>query len=532
MTYGNTAPDAPQQNPSQPQGSQIPSMPIQNLSPSQNPQPQIQGKPKQGNEKALLIGAIIVIILIAVEALYYAYSYLHQPSNTTILSSAVPKSTTSIPELVNTSIAMQCSVPSIQVGSSAVCRADVSGSSPTGTVAWSQSGTGSLSLSNLTCKLGSGECNIIVTGRVSSNVTLTATYNGDAGNAKSSSSTAFIVTPGVLSSLTVGGSPDYAIYDNGNKYVYILNGGPSYTSLGTVDVLSNTSVIKEISVGSDPVYGIYDDANGYLYILNYESDTVSVISNTSIIATIPVGSDPSSAVYDKCNGYIYVSAFNSGTVSIISGTSIIDTITLSKYGWLKYISYNPENGYVYVLNSLNNSVYVLSGTTLLKEIPTVTSPQYSIYNPKNGYTYILDDNKTIYAVNGTSIVSIIHLNTNPTYAFYNPQNGYIYVTNYQINKISIISRTFLISNITVSSNKSTGIVYLAYNPISKYLYERYENSVPVGDYAGKGFVSVVSGNSVIATMNVGIFPSYEVYDPSNNYIYIPSANDGIVTIIS
>ena len=81
MTYGNTAPDAPQQNPQQQQVSQVPPTTTQSSIPSQNPQPQNQSKPNYGNGKALLAGAVIVIILIVAGVLYYVHSLSSQPSN-------------------------------------------------------------------------------------------------------------------------------------------------------------------------------------------------------------------------------------------------------------------------------------------------------------------------------------------------------------------------------------------------------------------------------------------------------------------
>jgi sugar lactone lactonase YvrE len=92
---------------------------------------------------------------------------------------------------------VSCMPRSAVAGSSTVitCEARVNGYSPTGTVSWSQSGTGSVSLSSTTCtltrgkSLTTGTCSVTITGTAAGKVILQATYGGDSNN-KSSSKTA------------------------------------------------------------------------------------------------------------------------------------------------------------------------------------------------------------------------------------------------------------------------------------------------------------------------------------------------------
>jgi hypothetical protein len=67
------------------------------------------------------------------------------------------------------------------------CKARVIGYLPTGTVSWSQSGTGSVSLSSTTCTLTSlnlhqATCSVTMTGTTAGLVILQATYSGDSNN--------------------------------------------------------------------------------------------------------------------------------------------------------------------------------------------------------------------------------------------------------------------------------------------------------------------------------------------------------------
>jgi len=73
---------------------------------------------------------------------------------------------------------------SVVVGSPTVftCTARVKGYLPTGTIAWGQTGGGSVSLSSTTCTLVAGECSVTMTGSTHGAVTVMASYGGDMKN--------------------------------------------------------------------------------------------------------------------------------------------------------------------------------------------------------------------------------------------------------------------------------------------------------------------------------------------------------------
>ena len=93
----------------------------------------------------------------------------------------------------SSSTSLSCSQSSVSGGSSAVCTATVKGVSPSGTVAFAQSGTGSITLPIAACTLSSsGQCQITVIGKTAGSVNLDATYRGDSNNLASSGS--FVIT--------------------------------------------------------------------------------------------------------------------------------------------------------------------------------------------------------------------------------------------------------------------------------------------------------------------------------------------------
>ena len=95
-------------------------------------------------------------------------------------------------------VAVSCSTSTILAphGLATVCRVDVVGFSPTGSVDWSQRGAGSVTFSSASCTLSRGACSVTVKGKAAGSVSITAAYLGDANNLGSMGTT----------TLTVGGN--------------------------------------------------------------------------------------------------------------------------------------------------------------------------------------------------------------------------------------------------------------------------------------------------------------------------------------
>jgi hypothetical protein len=100
-----------------------------------------------------------------------------------------------------TATVVSCTPRSAVAGSSTIitCKAKVTGYLPTGTVNWSQSGTGSVSLGSPTCTLTSlknpnqATCTVTMTGTTAGTITLQATYSGDPNNLGSSRTTTLTI---------------------------------------------------------------------------------------------------------------------------------------------------------------------------------------------------------------------------------------------------------------------------------------------------------------------------------------------------
>jgi hypothetical protein len=92
---------------------------------------------------------------------------------------------------------VSCKPSYLPAGSSKLftCTAVVKGYHPTGTVTWSQSGTGSVTFVSTSCTLSAGKCSVNLLPISVGQVTVVATYAGDPSNQGSSSSRLVLVKP-------------------------------------------------------------------------------------------------------------------------------------------------------------------------------------------------------------------------------------------------------------------------------------------------------------------------------------------------
>ena len=103
---------------------------------------------------------------------------------------------------------VNCVPSSVALGSSSTCTATVTGSSPTGTVSWSQSGSGSVTFSASSCTPSGGSCSVTARGSTVGGVTVQASYGGDSSNNPSSGTASLTVTCVTASSSVPGGYRD------------------------------------------------------------------------------------------------------------------------------------------------------------------------------------------------------------------------------------------------------------------------------------------------------------------------------------
>ncbi len=130
------------------------------------------------------------------------------------------------------STTVTCTPASVVVGGKSTCQATVTGTTPTGTITWSQSPSGIVTFATPTCTLVAGTCSVTVTGLANGPTTITGTYGGDINNQGSLGTFGFAVnqaTPTIATTLSATTVPvGHPVTDSAT-----LNGATS-TAGGTV----------------------------------------------------------------------------------------------------------------------------------------------------------------------------------------------------------------------------------------------------------------------------------------------------------
>jgi len=127
------------------------------------------------------------------------------------------------------------------------------------------------------------------------------------------------------------------------------------------------------------------------------------------------------------------------------------------------------------------------------------------------------------------VLASINVAGGPSVAAYDAGNGYVYEANSLGNSVSILSGISLVTTVPVATlNASVGDpVNVTYDPGNGFVYvvDRYNFESP------GGAVSVFSGTSIVATVQVGLRPVTATYDAGNGNIYVTNGADGSVSVL-
>ena len=348
--------------------------------------------------------------------------------------------------------------------------------------------------------------------------------------------------PQVTANLSVSGSPRSVAYDNLNGKVYVADWGYP----GNVGVVSNTTMVATVAVNGSPSTVTYDSQDGAIYEANWacsdggtsnsssgcsSNGSVDELSGTSVKATFPVGSAPSQIVFSPSDGLIYVADENSSSVTVISGGSIVTAIGLP--GAPRSMLFDPDTGSVYVGG--HSWVGIITGTNLTATAAIDGRATGMTYDPINKEVYLGVVNTTLPCFGGeVDILVGISIETSlpadcPDALSFDPMNGLIYVTEASFDPVGtgpgevlVVNNTSEISNISVGYNPDSvvtdgaGLAFVAnYGPVT---------------FPGQGNLTVINGTEVLETLNVGIGPLAECYDPTNGNVYVANGQSSVSVV--
>ena len=318
---------------------------------------------------------------------------------------------------------------------------------------------------------------------------------------------------------------------------------PSPGVAGPAQGVGQSPTTPNVSVGSGPAGSAYDSANGYVYVANFYSGNVSVLSGTTVVGTVPVTGYPEWISYDDGNGYLYVTSVpgpnntqaftEDGNVTILSGTTVVAT---QQVGFNPiWPTYDSGNGYVYVPNNAGNTVTVFNG---ILEVATITigeCPWPAAVDPVSGYLYVANScQNTESVIQGTSVVATITLGSSsytPIWTAYDSSSAEVYVTGCTVNlttylcvsggSVSILSGTTLLATVPTAGPSPYWEIY---DPTNGYVYV---------DNSALSSISVMSGTSTVATIPVGLNSTWAAaYDSSTGYVYEANAGSNNVSVLN
>ncbi len=199
--------------------------------------------------------------------------------------------------------------------------------------------------------------------------------------------------------------------DPANGMVYSAGGGPN----GSVSVInsSTNSIVTTIAVGGVPEYLVLDPWNGDLYVGNPGSNSVEVISTLTnrVIAAVAVPGQPYLMKVDSVNGDVIVTSFEfsnerqfyNGTLTAISAATntVFRSIAISAYQY--GMAVDNVTGAAYLLASGNLTIFNASTVVPLYTDPVNSSAYLLACDPAGGAIYVASPN---YYVGMSGVVNI------------------------------------------------------------------------------------------------------------------------------
>ena len=235
-------------------------------------------------------------------------------------------------------------------------------------------------------------------------------------------------------------------------------------------------------------------------MVNYGSASVSIISGTLVVKTVKVNPHPVAAFYDPANAKMYV-----------TNTSTFSTITFTC---------SPST--VYAINSATFAV-----TKINLGVPASFD---LLYDPANkglntSTSFYSSSSPEIIMISSSNIVTTVSTAAGsiPEVKGYSPKNQELYVS--LGSNLIALSKTNAIAG---TINGVSGVFLAAYNPISTDMYFSSFTSTTTA-----GTVVIVSAlNSIVSSLTVGKEPTFLLYDPTNNDIYVTNVASNTTSVIS
>ncbi len=221
-------------------------------------------------------------------------------------------------------------------------------------------------------------------------------------------------------------------------------------------------------------------------------------------------------------GYVYVAGqagYYFGLIHIFSGTQAVGSVCgeCSNFNSFWAVAVNPTNGYVYVADRWEQFLSVLSQTHFVGPVWGGTGPAMQV-NPATGYVYTELPGGWLGIITDTHSITDFGVGAEIGAIGVNPTSGYAYVTDIVSNYVTILSGEDVIATRAtghdpraIAVDTERGYVYIA--------------------NAASDDVTVMSGTEVLMTIPVGAGPTVIEVNPATGLVYVGNEGDQSISII-
>lgn len=413
-------------------------------------------------------------------------------------------------KLSMTTSTVSCLVSAVVNGSGTKCTASVLGSSPTGTVTWSQTSSngGLVSFTTSTCTLSSGSCSVNLTGTSPGKIDISVTYGGDTSNWVSSGS--YNLTVSELSGIV--DTIDYPIYNGLNssatRTITVTN------PAGNSGLSSLTITIPAGATSSTPTGSCPSDSGvpGGCSVTVFGSGPWAIVYSTTSGALVPAGSTIKITVTIRTEISVAVSGVADMYSFSISATDtngrgvVLSSMTVYETATVTLSVTNPSTTTHSVLQPFNVGIDATNGSsTLVSGLPLEVSNSSDVFLSPEYFTST--SSATEIQVNGT-VAGQVHLTFAWEGSLDSDSSGAVIA--------SVVSETFTITtSFTISQTYGIAGATL---------------SVDGSGFAGSSIITIKYGGNPVSTAPSSCVTNSSGYFSCN--IVVPAASSASVNVTS
>lgn len=372
-----------------------------------------------------------------------------------------------------------------------------------------------------------------------------------------------------------------AVIDNENHTLYLpLFAGEGLrspielidtTTCNTADTSGCEGMHPLTTVGAFPGATVLDSVTKTIYVLNFDSSRISVLDATTCNANDQSGCDNAQELavglgsvffdFNPQTHTLYTPSQDTDTVWAVdvSRCSAIDTSGCTRFAPVTEIGTapvgieaNPNTKTVYVGNQLDNTVSVIDASICNAKHrngckqgwPTVAvgnAPRSLGINRVTNTIYVPNLNDgTVSVINGATCngsdssgcnqtPTATTVGAGPQEAAIDESANTIYVANQNDNTVSVIDGTHCNGSDSSGCNQSWPVI--AVGALPQALSINPDNHTLYVANTGDNTVSVISGNSIVATIPVGSGPRAIGIVRDKNTIFVENRNDLTVSVI-